>query len=343
MTKAIGIAQNLFPNWDYLPSNVQAALADMAFNMGNNLGDFTRLQNDIAVMDFAQAADDIAKTRWAAQVGVRADRDEALLTLDEQLLEQYEDIGDIIDQLMADSPDFSTPTDSSDTGTDPATPTAPDDGIDFTPDDVTPDAVTPVDVTPDAVTPDAVTPDNGTPDAGTETRVHLNDPEGWQVGIWYERVQPTVGPGYYVVSEDQDPTHSAAQGVFARYEGNNQWSVYGSSSQPDDGIDFTPDAGTPDAGTPDDGIDFTPDAGTPDAGTPPLGSHENPFIDDESIEKTPDGFQPADGFDVVHYYQDDNGFWHVRGEPDPGDPEYTPDDDPTDDNAPPGDPDGEPD
>jgi lysozyme len=148
MNAAIANAQVLFPNWDSLPIGVQAALADMSFNLGPaKLAQFVQLQNAISVYDFASAADAMSNSAWANQVGERATRDIALMKIDEELLDLYMSIGDIVQDVIDQSPDF--PADK---------PVAPpdDDDIDFTPDD---DTTTDDDSTTDDGIGDTVMPE----------------------------------------------------------------------------------------------------------------------------------------------------------------------------------------
>lgn len=60
--------------WRAMSENRQRVLANMAFNMGSKLLTFT---NTLAAMkrgDYEAAADGMAQSKWAQQVGPRADR-----------------------------------------------------------------------------------------------------------------------------------------------------------------------------------------------------------------------------------------------------------------------------
>jgi lysozyme len=61
--------------WRDLPQDVQLALANMAFNMGvPKLLKFERMLEDLENKRFGSAAEEALDSRWAEQVGDRADR-----------------------------------------------------------------------------------------------------------------------------------------------------------------------------------------------------------------------------------------------------------------------------
>lgn len=58
-----------------LPEDVQRGLANMAFNMGwPRLSQFKRMFAALEARNYARAADEAMDSKWARQVGVRADR-----------------------------------------------------------------------------------------------------------------------------------------------------------------------------------------------------------------------------------------------------------------------------
>jgi lysozyme len=75
MADAIVDARALFPNFNGLSANRKAALANMAFNLGQTkLAQFKRLRAAVAAKDFQKAAAEMLQSAWAKQVGARADR-----------------------------------------------------------------------------------------------------------------------------------------------------------------------------------------------------------------------------------------------------------------------------
>ena len=62
------------PQWRYFPSKVQNGLADMAYNLGlPRLLKFVKMWAALEAGDFATAADEALDSKWARQVGNRAD------------------------------------------------------------------------------------------------------------------------------------------------------------------------------------------------------------------------------------------------------------------------------
>jgi lysozyme len=67
--------QRLIPSWDSLSDNRQHVMMDMAFNLGlHGLSKFRRVLDAIEAKDFDQAAYQMLQSRWAGQVGKRAER-----------------------------------------------------------------------------------------------------------------------------------------------------------------------------------------------------------------------------------------------------------------------------
>jgi len=61
--------------WSWLSQRRRDVLTEMAFNMGpGNLAKFKKMLAAIASQDYAQAADEALNSRWAQQVGKRAER-----------------------------------------------------------------------------------------------------------------------------------------------------------------------------------------------------------------------------------------------------------------------------
>lgn len=68
-------ARALFPSFDDLSDNRKAALVNMAFNLGYaRLGAFVGLRAAVAASDFLQASAHMLNSKWATQVGNRAER-----------------------------------------------------------------------------------------------------------------------------------------------------------------------------------------------------------------------------------------------------------------------------
>jgi len=73
---AIQDARALFPNFDTLTAERQRALTDMAFNLGSDrLAGFRDLRDAVQNEDWERAAEEMRDSRWADQVGQRADHD----------------------------------------------------------------------------------------------------------------------------------------------------------------------------------------------------------------------------------------------------------------------------
>lgn len=68
------LARSLVPTFDDLTDARKAVLVNMAFNLGPKLAEFAALLRYIAMQDWAAAADAMLDSRWAMQVGLRADR-----------------------------------------------------------------------------------------------------------------------------------------------------------------------------------------------------------------------------------------------------------------------------
>lgn len=75
-----GDLDRLMPWWRQQPENVQMVLLQMAFNMGiGALQGFHVMLGRIQAADYAGAAQAALESKWAAQVGVRAQRLATLL------------------------------------------------------------------------------------------------------------------------------------------------------------------------------------------------------------------------------------------------------------------------
>jgi len=73
MQEAIEDCEAIFVNYYDFSENRQLALADMAFNLGRNkLSGFVNMRKAIANGDWELAADEALDSRWAKQVGNRA-------------------------------------------------------------------------------------------------------------------------------------------------------------------------------------------------------------------------------------------------------------------------------
>lgn len=73
--EAVTTARNYFNGFDQLDVTRQRVIADMAFNLGpDRLGNFQNLHEALTNGDYNAAANEMADSRWADQVGRRADR-----------------------------------------------------------------------------------------------------------------------------------------------------------------------------------------------------------------------------------------------------------------------------
>jgi lysozyme len=68
-------AKKVFPDLDSLPEEAQQVIVNMCFNMGApRLGQFKKFIGGVNSGDWNTAAVEMMDSRWAKQVGVRADR-----------------------------------------------------------------------------------------------------------------------------------------------------------------------------------------------------------------------------------------------------------------------------
>lgn len=68
-------ARALFPGFDQLSELRQAALVNMAFNLGRDrLAGFAQVRAAVEAGDFNRAAAEMLDSKWARQVGARAQR-----------------------------------------------------------------------------------------------------------------------------------------------------------------------------------------------------------------------------------------------------------------------------
>tara|TARA_Y100000034_G_scaffold117_1_gene216 strand:- start:439 stop:882 length:444 start_codon:yes stop_codon:yes gene_type:complete len=73
--KYIDESKKVFPNLDDLPEEAQQVIVNMCFNMGApRLSKFKRFIAGINASDWSAAAIEMMDSRWANQVGVRAER-----------------------------------------------------------------------------------------------------------------------------------------------------------------------------------------------------------------------------------------------------------------------------
>jgi len=78
-----------WPDWRNAPASVQIALYSMAYNLGlPRLASFVKMRLALGRHDFAQAATEALDSKWAGQVGRRAEDIAALLAGDYRCLEQ---------------------------------------------------------------------------------------------------------------------------------------------------------------------------------------------------------------------------------------------------------------
>jgi lysozyme len=75
ITDAETDARTLFSSFDGLSPIRRAVLVNMAFNLGRErLAGFNNLRSAIAAGDFSTAAQEMLASKWASQVGIRAQR-----------------------------------------------------------------------------------------------------------------------------------------------------------------------------------------------------------------------------------------------------------------------------
>ena len=68
-------ARVLFPSFDGLSVNRRAVLVNMAFNLGQaRLSGFGNMRAAVAAGEFYRAAEEMLDSKWAQQVGIRAQR-----------------------------------------------------------------------------------------------------------------------------------------------------------------------------------------------------------------------------------------------------------------------------
>jgi lysozyme len=72
--------RSFIPTFDKMPENARAVLVDLHFNMGGpTLRTFKTTLGCFKAGDWAGAADGLKKSKWATQVGIRAQEDIGLL------------------------------------------------------------------------------------------------------------------------------------------------------------------------------------------------------------------------------------------------------------------------
>lgn len=67
------VLNGLIPDWETFPDVIKAVLANMAFNMGNRLTQFTTSLELLRHRRFPQAGSNLRGTLWYKQVGARAE------------------------------------------------------------------------------------------------------------------------------------------------------------------------------------------------------------------------------------------------------------------------------
>lgn len=78
---AVSGAQAIFPEFGSLSTNVQMALVDMTYNLGEaGLNQFSTLKSDLAAGNYAGAAAAAQSSLWCSQVGDRCTQDANLLS-----------------------------------------------------------------------------------------------------------------------------------------------------------------------------------------------------------------------------------------------------------------------
>ncbi len=75
IAQAEATARVLFPSFDALSENRRAVLCNMSFNLGaQRMAAFQRLRDAVAAGQWERAAAEMLDSRWAEQVGIRAQR-----------------------------------------------------------------------------------------------------------------------------------------------------------------------------------------------------------------------------------------------------------------------------
>lgn len=77
---AVAAAQSMVPNFDEHPDDVQHVIIDMIFNMGETrFAKFKKLIAALKIKDYGATAAEMSNSKWAGQVGRRAQEDIALV------------------------------------------------------------------------------------------------------------------------------------------------------------------------------------------------------------------------------------------------------------------------
>lgn len=71
LQRSILIAKKFIPNLDQQPDNIQVVLIDMAYNLGNRLFEFKKLQSAIQQKDYKRAGAEMKNSNWYHQVRLR--------------------------------------------------------------------------------------------------------------------------------------------------------------------------------------------------------------------------------------------------------------------------------
>ncbi len=75
LRKADAGARGLYPSFDALSANRKAVLVNMCFNLGPaRLAGFVKMRDAVESGDFNRAAAEMLSSKWATQVGQRAQR-----------------------------------------------------------------------------------------------------------------------------------------------------------------------------------------------------------------------------------------------------------------------------
>lgn len=75
MTQAVNDCESIFPNWNEIDGVRQRVLVNMAFNLGKRgLSKFKKMIAAVKKEDWDEAAAQMLDSRWAKQVGKRANR-----------------------------------------------------------------------------------------------------------------------------------------------------------------------------------------------------------------------------------------------------------------------------
>ena len=91
---ALSDAKHLFGSWSKLNAVRQTVLLDMAFNMGRHtLAKFEKFRAAVDGHQWVEAAEEMLDSRWARQVGARAERLARWMKTGKMTSDDYDELG----------------------------------------------------------------------------------------------------------------------------------------------------------------------------------------------------------------------------------------------------------